>query len=43
VLTNGGTYADLEIARNGQLNLIAPPPAITDLALVTLEGITYRR
>jgi hypothetical protein len=44
VLTNGGTYADLEVARNGQLKLIAPrSPAITDFALVSLEGITYRR
>jgi hypothetical protein len=44
VLTNGGTYADLEVARNGQLNLIAPrPPAITDFGLVSLEAISYRR
>jgi len=44
VLTNGGTYADLKVGRNGQLNLVAPPaPLVTDFALVSLEGITYRR
>jgi len=44
VLTNGGTYADLRVGRNGQLNLVAPPaPLVTDFALVSLEGITYRR
>jgi hypothetical protein len=43
-LTNGGTYADLEVGRNGQVSLVAPqPPLITDFGLVSLEGISYRR
>ena len=43
VHTFDGTYADLEIARNGSLHLIAPrPPAVTDYTFVSLEGISYR-
>jgi hypothetical protein len=43
VHTFAGTYADLEIATNGQFNLINPrPPAATNYAFVSLEGITYR-
>lgn len=38
-----GTFADLEVARNGNLNLIDPrPPAVEDYHFVSLEGITYR-
>lgn len=43
VHTFKGTYADLEIARDGQLNLINPAvPLPTDFSFVSLEGITYR-
>lgn len=38
-----GTYADLGIAPNGQIGLIGPrPPAVEDLSLLSLEGITYK-
>ena len=43
VATAGGTYADLAIQPNGQINLINPrPPAMTDYEAVSLESITYR-
>jgi hypothetical protein len=43
VHTFQGTYADLEVAANGQLSLIDPrPPMIKDYTFVSLEGITYR-
>jgi hypothetical protein len=43
VHTFAGTYADLEVATNGQLNLIDPrPPAVKDYTFVSLESITYR-
>ena len=44
VHTFNGTYADLEVARNGHINLIGPrPPAVKDYTFVSLEGITYKR
>jgi hypothetical protein len=44
VHTFNGTYADLAIAPNGQINVISPrPPAVQDYSFVSLEGITYRR
>ena len=44
VHTFNGTYADLEVARNGTINVIDPrEPAVTDLSFVSLEGITYRK
>jgi hypothetical protein len=44
VPTGAETYADLEIAANGQINLIAPRlTAEKDFSFVSLEGITYRR
>jgi hypothetical protein len=43
VHTFDGTYADLEVARNGSLTLIGPrSPAVTDYSFVSLEGISYR-
>ncbi|HLK77369.1 MAG TPA: hypothetical protein VKU77_27425 [Streptosporangiaceae bacterium] len=43
VHTFAGTYADLEVAANGQITLIPPRrPAVTDFRFVSLEGITYR-
>ena len=43
VHTLAGTYADLEVAASGQINLIDPrPPAVKDYKFVSLEGITYR-
>jgi hypothetical protein len=43
VHTFAGTYADLEVASNGQINLIPPRlPAVKDFRFVSLEGITYR-
>ncbi len=43
VHTFNGTYADLEVAANGQLNLIDPrSPMVKDYTFVSLEGITYR-
>ena len=44
VPTGAGTYADLEIAANGRINVIAPRLlAEKDFSFVSLEGITYRR
>jgi hypothetical protein len=44
VHTFNGTYADLAIEPNGQINVINPrPPAVQDYTFVSLEGITYRR
>ena len=44
VHTFNGTYADLAIEPNGQINIINPrPPAVQDYTFVSLEGITYRR
>ncbi len=38
-----GTYADLAVQANGQIDLIAPrPPAVQDYSFVSLEGISYR-
>lgn len=38
-----GTYADLEIAKNGEIHVIDPrPPAVQDYFFVSLEGISYR-
>jgi hypothetical protein len=43
VHTFAGTYADLEVAASGQINLIPPRlPAVKDFRFVSLEGITYR-
>jgi hypothetical protein len=43
VETNSGTYADLAIAPNGQIEVISPrPPMQTDLGFLSLEGITYQ-
>jgi hypothetical protein len=42
VHTFDGTYADVAIQPNGQIDLIDPrPPAIKDYSFVSLEGITY--
>jgi len=42
--TFNGTYADLGIEPNGQIDIIGPrPPAIQDFSFVSLEGITYRQ
>jgi hypothetical protein len=39
-----GTYADLEVATNGNINVIDPrTPAVTDLSFVSLESVTYRK
>ena len=44
VHTFNGTYADLAIEPNGQIDIINPrPPAVQDYTFVSLEGITYRR
>jgi hypothetical protein len=44
VHTFNGTYADLVIATNGQINIIAPrAPMVTDFTFVSLEGISYQR
>ncbi len=44
VHTFAGTYADLEVAKNGNISFIgARAPAVTDPSFVSLEGITYRR
>jgi hypothetical protein len=44
VHTFNGTYADIEIAANGQIALIAPrSPAVKDFSFVSLEGISYQR
>jgi hypothetical protein len=44
VHTFNGTYADLAIEPNGQLDLIAPrSPMVQDYGFVSLESITYRR
>jgi hypothetical protein len=43
VHTLDGTYADLAIATNGEINVIAPrAPAVTDFGFASLEGITYK-
>lgn len=40
--TNFGTYADIEIATDGTIHVIPPrPPAVTDFAYLSLEGITF--
>ena len=42
--TFNGTYADVAINPNGQVDLIDPrPPAVKDYSFVSLEGITYGR
>ena len=42
VHTFNGTYADLAIEPNDQIDVINPrPPAVQDYAFVSLEGITY--
>jgi hypothetical protein len=43
VHTLDGTYADLEIAPNGQISLIAPRNLPQDYRFVSLESIVYRR
>lgn len=44
VHTFAGTFADLEVARNGDIDLIDPrPPAVKDYSFVSLEGVTFRR
>jgi hypothetical protein len=41
--TNFGTYADLVVTPAGQINLIDPrAPLATDLAFVSLEGLSYQ-
>lgn len=43
VHTYAGTYADLEIAPNGQITVIAPrAPERENLVYVSLEGVTYQ-
>lgn len=43
VHTFSGTYADVEITRQGSIFAIDPePPAVTDLRFLSLEGISYR-
>jgi hypothetical protein len=43
VHTFAGTYADLAITTRGQVELIPPrPPAVEDLAFVSLENISYQ-
>jgi hypothetical protein len=40
--TFGGTYVDIFINPEGQINLVDPrPPAVKDYSFVSLEGITY--
>jgi hypothetical protein len=42
VHTNFGTYADVEIGTDGEIQVIAPrPPAVTDYAFLSLEGLTF--
>jgi hypothetical protein len=42
--TFNGTYADLGIEPNGQIDIISPRPhASQDFSFVSLEGITYRQ
>jgi hypothetical protein len=44
VHTFNGTYADLAIAPNGRIGVIAPrAPLVTDYTFVSLESISYRR
>jgi len=44
VHTWAGTYADVGIGKNGQIDMIgARPPAVTDYTFVSLEGITFKR
>ena len=44
VHTFNGTYADVAISPNGQINLINPrPPAVTDFSFVSLESLTFQR
>ena len=44
VHTLNGTYADLAIEPNGEIDLIDPrPPMVMDFGFVSLEGVTYRR
>jgi hypothetical protein len=43
VHTFNGTYADLVVTPAGQINLIDPSaPLATDLAFVSLEGLSYQ-
>lgn len=43
VHTAFGTYATLLVRTSGQLVVIEPPrPAVTDLSLVSLEGVSYQ-
>jgi hypothetical protein len=42
VHTFNGTYADVEIDTHGEIQVIAPrPPAVTDYAFLSLEGVTF--
>ncbi len=44
VHTFNGTYADLAINPNGQIDVIGPrPPAVQDLSFLSLEGISYEQ
>jgi hypothetical protein len=44
VHTLAGTYADLNISPNGQIDLIDPrPPAVKDYSFVSLEGLTFQQ
>ena len=44
VHTFNGTYADIAINPNGQIDLIDPkPPAVKDYSFVSLECITYQQ
>ncbi len=43
VHTNSGTYADVVTNTAGQIYVIDPrSPAVADLSLVSLEGISYQ-
>ena len=44
VHTFNGTYADLAISPNGEINLISPrEPAVKDFSVVSLESITFQQ
>jgi hypothetical protein len=44
VHTFNGTYADVSISPNGQINLINPrPPAVKDFSFVSLESLTFQQ
>jgi hypothetical protein len=44
VHTFNGTYADLAIQPNGDIDLISPrAPLVSDYSFVSLESVSYRR